>query len=162
MNLGLKDTHWVAEIKDAYAAARRSNAYNLDSYCMADADGTSARTESLYARIHSMCSHHMDCLDARPVRRILGRDDTGVVRSHASTRRHIGHHEPAGGDGARSAARSDHDWRVRRLPMQVGLASERCLRGEGCGLAHRGTRRISSSLLRHVMSAAPRRITCEI
>jgi len=53
MNLGLKDTHWVAEIKDAYAAARRSNAYNLDSYCMANADGTSARTESLYARTHS-------------------------------------------------------------------------------------------------------------
>ena len=49
MHLGLKDTHWVTEIKDAYAAARRSNAYHLGSYCMANADGTSARTESLCA-----------------------------------------------------------------------------------------------------------------
>lgn len=38
LSLGLKDTHWYEDIKDAYAAARRSNAYDLKSYCMENAD----------------------------------------------------------------------------------------------------------------------------
>jgi len=38
MNLGLRETSWYQDIKDAYAAARRSNAYDLTSYCMQNAD----------------------------------------------------------------------------------------------------------------------------
>ena len=52
MNLGLKDTHWYADIKHAYGAARRSNAYDLKSYCMENADGTSAPIKAPRARMH--------------------------------------------------------------------------------------------------------------
>jgi hypothetical protein len=134
MNLGLKDTHWYADIKEAYGAARRSNAYNLESYCMENADGASGRVESLRARMYPNHSHMMDCHDPRlSIRRILGRDDAGLVWCHPSARRHVGYHKPAAVDGARSTACRDHDWCVRRLPMRVDLASERWVWSEESG-----------------------------